>query len=265
MIGWTARFALACAAATIAAGASAKPAPIAPHAGVVIKMIDLAGGTFSMGTSSAEGQQGFPAHSVTIAPFRMAETDVTFDQYDPFARATSRALPQDEGRGRADRPVVNISWQDMHAFTAWLNTRTGHHYRLPSEAEWEYAARGGTTTQYYWGDVLTPDTVNVTGSKFKGSSPVKSFKPNPFGLYDMSGNVWQAVEDCLHPSYIGAPVDGSVWRDPACYAHIVRGGNYGSLRLGITVASRSAVGESFRSMGMGFRLAETISKSPQGK
>lgn len=245
------------AALVLACFGACRPAASQSAAGpTAITLLALEGGAFIMGTTSIEGQQGGPPHRVTIAPFKLAETDITFDQYDAFARATSRALPQDEGRGRGDRPVINVSWAEMQDYIAWLNARTGHHYRLPSEAEWEYAARGGTTTAYYWGDELDPKMANYAASKIEGPSPVKAFPPNPFGLYDMSGNVWQVVADCVHPTYDGAPADGSAWVGADCYARVVRGGSYGDIRFGITVAARGGIGETFRSMSVGFRLAE---------
>jgi formylglycine-generating enzyme required for sulfatase activity len=254
----TSRFisALGLASAFIALCACSLMASQATQDPTAIKMVAIRGGSFTMGKESDEGQQGGPPHRVTITQFELGETDITFNQYDAFARATSRPLPQDEGRGRGDFPVVNVSWLDMQDYIAWLNRRTKRHYRLPTEAEWEYAARAGTTTDYFWGDQLDPTMANSAGSIFNGPSPVKSFPANPFGLYDMSGNVWQAVADCVHPDYVGAPAEGSAWAEPHCTAHIARGGYYGSLRFGLTVVARSGIGESFRSMGLGFRLAE---------
>lgn len=221
-----------------------------------INMVAIPGGRFLMGTAAPDGQQGYPQHAVAINPFRIAETDVTFDQYDAFVRATSLPRPQDEGFGRGDRPVINVSWTEMNSFIAWLNAGTGHRFRLPSEAEWEYAARAGTTTAYYWGDTVTPHLANAGDPRFQGTSPVRAFKANAFGLYDMAGNVWQAVEDCRHATYDGAPDNGSSWVDAPCDSRIARGGFYGSITRGIRVTARSAVGETFRSMGLGFRVAE---------
>jgi formylglycine-generating enzyme required for sulfatase activity len=227
-----------------------------------IALADLPGGSYFMGVADGEEheQQAYPGHVVHIAPFRIARTDVTFAQYDAFARAVRAPLPQDEGFGRATRPVINVDRAEALAFIAWLNAGTGRHFRLPSEAEWEYAARGGTTTPYFWGDALASDYANLQGvggrDTFMTTSPVASFLPNAFGLYDMAGNVWQLVEDCRHPTLVGAPVDGSAWVGADCDSRIARGGWYSSLTRGSRVTARAAVGEGFRSMGLGFRLAE---------
>jgi formylglycine-generating enzyme required for sulfatase activity len=189
----------------------------------------------------------------------MARTTVTFEQYDLFATATERVLPQDEGLGRGAHPVINVDRQDMLEFINWLNASTGRHFRLPSEAEWEYAARAGTTSRYFWGDDPDPERANSSANAdpdhFVYTAPVASFPPNAWGFYDMAGNVWQAVSDCLHANYVGAPIDGRAWVDPGCKIRMARGGYFGSRRA-MGSASRAAIGEHFRSMGLGFRLAE---------
>jgi formylglycine-generating enzyme required for sulfatase activity len=227
-----------------------------------IDLVDLPGGAFFMGVKEGEEheQQAYPGHVVRIKPFRIAKTDVTFDQFDAFAKATGRPLPQDEGFGRGTRPVINVNRGEILDFIAWLNAGAGRHFRLPSESEWEYAARGGTTTAYYWGDSPNSDYANVQGmvgrDHFDTTSPVASFPPNPFGLFDMAGNVWQAVEDCRHSTLVGAPEDGRPWIEGLCDSRIARGGWYNSLSRGSRVTARAAVADSFRSMGLGFRLAE---------
>ncbi len=243
-------------------------APRADAATAVPKMIDIPSGVFVMGAGSdADVEQGKPRHGVHVAAFRIGETDVTFDQYDPFARATGRPLPQDEGFGRGPRPVVNITRADMLAYAAWLNRTSGQTgFRLPSEAEWEYAAHAGTRTTFYWGDAPDPARVNsalnAAPDKFPYTSPVKSFPPNGFGLYDMSGNVWQEVADCLHYDYVGAPADGRAWSDKSCFAYIVRGGSYEIFKRGLTPTARSGIGRSFASMSVGFRLAQDVRGAP---
>jgi formylglycine-generating enzyme required for sulfatase activity len=227
-----------------------------------ITMADLPGGPFVMGLKADEEheQQSYPAQNMILKPFRIAKTVVTFDQYDAFARATGQAMPQDEGMGRGTRPVINVDRQEILSFIAWLNADTGHHFRLPSEAEWEYAGRGGTTTPYYWGSAISSDYANLSVTKgrdhFIATAPVKSFLPNGFGLFDMVGNVWQVVEDCRHHDLVGMPLDGRPWVDSPCDSRIARGGWYGSLTRGSRVTARAAVADSFRSMGLGFRLAE---------
>jgi formylglycine-generating enzyme required for sulfatase activity len=239
------------------AAASEKEAVLA-----TIKMANLPGGSYFMGVPEGEEheQQAYPGHIVHIKAFRIAKTDVTFDQYDAFTRATGALSPQDEGFGRGARPVINVNRHEILSFIAWLNAGTGRHFRLPSEAEWEYAARGGSTTPYSWGDKPSSDYANLQGvhgrDVFDTTSPVASFLPNGFGLFDMAGNVWQAVEDCRHPTLVGAPTDERPWTDGPCDSRIVRGGWYHSISRGSRVTSRSVAADSFRSMSLGFRLAE---------
>jgi formylglycine-generating enzyme required for sulfatase activity len=227
-----------------------------------IHMAHLSGGAFFMGVKLGEEheQQAYPGLIVHLKPFSMATTDVTFEQYDAFARASGHALPQDEGFGRDSRPVINVNRGEMLDFIVWLNTGTGRSFRFPSEAEWEYAARGGTDTPYYWGDKPSSDYANLSNNAgrdhFVTTSPVASFLPNPFGLYDMAGNVWQAVADCTHATIGKLPTDGRPWNAADCFTHIARGGWYNSGARGSRVTARAAVAESFRSMGLGFRIAE---------
>ncbi len=136
----------------------------------------------------------------------------------------------DNSWGKRDRPVINVNWDDAQVYVRWLSTMTGKEYRLLSEAEWEYAARAGTKTAFYWGDEIDKENANCyrcenEWSKVK-TSPVGSFKPNPFGLFDMAGNVWQWVQDCWHEDYNGAPIDGSAWKTGDCEKRVVRGGSW---------------------------------------
>lgn len=144
---------------------------------------------------------------------------------------------------------------------------TGQQYRLLTEAEWEYAARAGTATAYYWGDEVGVGNANCIGcgSNWDGrqTSPVGSFKPNEFGLYDMAGEVWQWVQDCYHPDYQGAPADGSVWTSPECERPVVRGGSWGNEPRDVRSANRGKDSAGGRyNLGLGFRIARTL-LSPQ--
>ena len=164
-----------------------------------------------------------PLHPVTIAqPFYLGATEVTFAQYDAYCEATGRAKPSDAGWPERDkRPVINVDWNDARAYARWLDAMTGSGCRLPSEAEWEYAARAGTTTEYALpapdgsDDIEGKGLANCSdcGSKWDGkqTAPVGSFEPNAWGLHDMHGNVWEWVEDCWHEDYDGAPDDGRPW------------------------------------------------------
>lgn len=249
------RRALLPAAAAALAGCSSAP----EH---VPQMIDVAAGTFTMGApADADAQQGKPQHQVTIRAFRLGATEVTFDEYDAFARATERPLPQDDGLGRGNRPAVNIDRADMLAYLAWLNRTSGEHgFRLPSEAEWEYAARAGTTTGFYWGNDPDPNMANTRTNKgkdtFAQTAPVKTFPANPWGFYDIAGNVWELTADCLSPDYVGASADGAPRVTPDCFAHVARGGDYSSSRRGQRPTARVAAGDTFRSTSLGFRVAQ---------
>lgn len=226
-----------------------------------LSMVRVPPGEFVMGTLPAAGfQNGTPPHVVRVPAFRLGASEVTFDQYDAFALATGRGLPPDEGWGRGSRPVIHVGWTDVHAFIDWLNAGTGRRFRLPTEAEWEYAARAGSTSLYPWGDTvdhaLVNNSVDAGRDQWPYTAPVDQFPPNAFGLHDMLGNVWEFVQDCRHPTYEGAPADGSAWLDGACDSRIVRGGSWGSTSRGVQTAARGAASEHFESMDLGFRLAE---------
>jgi formylglycine-generating enzyme required for sulfatase activity len=159
---------------------------------------------------------------------------VTFDEYDKFAKAAHRQLPGDKGWGRGRRPVINVAWRDAVEYAQRLSAQAGKGYRLPTEAEWEYAARGGKETAYWWGKELVKGMANCKGCgsqwDAKETAPVGSFKPNPFGLYDTAGNVFEWVEDCWHDNYNGAPMNGSAWKEPGCGdSRVVRGGSYANI------------------------------------
>src|SRR5262249_4655014 len=137
----------------------------------------------------------------------------------------------DSRMGRNDKPVVNVTWEDAQQYANWLSMMTGKRYRLLTEAEWEYAARAGRSTGYYWGDQVGSGNANCNGCESQWdnqeTAPVGSFKPNDFGLYEMLGNVWQWVQDCYNPSYELAPTDGSAWLKGDCSRRIRRGGGWG--------------------------------------
>ena len=186
------------------------------------EMVVVPSGEFMMGSPSNE--QGHvdsesPQHRVSIGrPFAVSKFDVTFADWDAcvsLGGCPKEGRSDDAGWGRGKQPVIYVSWDDAKAYAVWLSTMTGKTYRLLTEAEWEYAARAGTTTAYYWGDDIGKGNANCVfcGSQWdnKQTAPVGSFAPNQFGLYDMLGNVWEWVEDCGHNNYNGAPEDGSAW------------------------------------------------------
>jgi formylglycine-generating enzyme required for sulfatase activity len=230
------------------------------------EMVVVAAGSFQMGDMQGRDQAALPVHTVKIQkPFAIGRYEVTFEEYDKFAQATGRKLPYDGGSGRGRQPVINFSWQEAVEYARWLSTEAGKHYRLPTEAEWEYVARGGTETAYWWGDQMKSGMANCAGCGSpwdeKLTAPVGSFPPNPFGLYDLTGNVWEWVEDCDHDDYNGAPADGSAWKKEGggnCYLRVFRGGawNYGV--KGLRSSFRGRGDPALRSATIGFRLLREI-------
>ncbi len=294
------------------------------------EMIVLPAGSFLMGSLPEEAERenvptlsrGNPAHwerpqhRVTIAePFAVGVTEVTVDQFLAFVSATdyrtefncsahvpgmpfaeedvshwtTPAYPQ-----TANHPVVCVNWHDVQAYVTWLSETTGATYRLPTEAEWEYAARGGTETARYWGDERQPacdyenvpdralgtDDLVTTGpyanlqQRFacddghKVAAPVGQFKPNPFGLYDMIANAREWVQDCMHDTYVGAPIDGSAWETDCQVSNLPdregdimrvrRGAGWNYLPHGMRAARRGAYPSSIRSWTLGLRVARDI-------
>lgn len=230
------------------------------------EMLVIPDGRFEMGSLPKEegrfDDEG-RRHTVTIAQaFALGKYAVTFDEWDAFAAATGAPQPDDESWGRGRRPVINVSWDDAQSYAAWLSKNTGKTYRLPSEAEWEYAARAGSQTRYPWGDAAGKNQANFDGSgshwSNKQTAPVGSFAANRFGLHDMIGNVWEWAQDCWNESYGGAPDDGQAWEAGDCLRRVVRGGSWSSSPQVARVANRYWYGPAFRSSILGFRLARTL-------
>ena len=193
--------------------------------------------------------------------FALSKCEVTFEEYAPFVAVTGRRT-NDAGRGRGSRPVINVSWEDAVAYTEWLSAQTGKNYRLPSEAEWEYAARGGTTTRYSWGDDIGRNLANCDGCGSQWddekTASVGSFPANAWGLHDMHGNVWEWVQDCWNGSYQGAPADGSAWENGDCGRRVLRGGSWIDRPRNLRAANRSRFNTGVRYFIDGFRIARTI-------
>ena len=222
-------------------------------------MMIIPAGTYDMGSRGLSGESDEqPEHQVHVGGFLLGANEVTFADYDRFVRATGGRFPDDFGWGRGRRPVVDISWADAQAYAQWLSRQTGQRYRLPSEAEWEYAARGGTKSAYWWG--YSRDSGQALcfdcGTTWDGRStaPVGSFEPNPFGLYDTAGNVMEWTLDCYHPSYNGAPIDGSAWTNPGCTSRVARGGGFGRPAKSMRSAARAQFPPDTRVNMLGFRL-----------
>ena len=236
-------------------------------------MVVIPAGRFLMGSPEDEPERSpdeSPQHEVHIAqPFTMGVHTITFDNYDGFALANEIKKPEDQGWGRDDRPVINVSWADAQAYCAWLCKQTGREYRLPSEAQWEYACRAGTQTPFYFGNTINTDQANFDGDytyngstkgKMRGmTTPVGSFPPNAFGLHDMHGNVWEWCQDAWHDSYNNAPTDGSAWESAGSQgARVLRGGSWSNYPQFARAAYRSYNNPGYRYDGIGFRVCGVV-------
>ena len=219
------------------------------------EMVQLRGGGFAMGSSSDDPSEQ-PVHQVTIRPFWIGKFPVTVQEWNACFAAKACGF---EATGRDDAPVTNVSWSDAKRFVAWLSEATRKAYRLPSEAEWEFAARGGTQTRYWWGDQLQSGMANCRDCASVASvgeaGKVGSFMPNSFGLYDMGGSIDQWVEDCWHKNYQGAPADGSAWTDNECALHVLRSGSWKNDARYIRPANRDNYDTNVRYPTHGFRVA----------
>ena len=198
--------------------------------GVSLEMVVVPGGTFLMGSSAGHGYDDErPQHSVKVASFLMGKYPVTQEQW----QAVMGWIPPCRCKG-ARRPVDRVSWNDAREFCRRLSEKTGRAYRLPSEAEWEYACRARPTTPFYVGETITTELANYVGEYTYRSEPkgvyrheateVGSFPPNAFGIYDLHGNVWEWCADAWHGNYTGAPTDGSVWESGSASHRVLRGG-----------------------------------------
>jgi len=201
-------------------------------------------------------------HLRRLLEARMGKFDVTFANWDACVSVGGCPRVGDSNFGRGTRPVINVNWNDAQQYVAWLSKMTGEPYHLLTEAEWEYAARAGATTAYYWGDEIGVGNANCNGcgSQWDGreTAPVGSFKPNAFGLYDMAGNVVQWVQDCYHSRYYGAPTDGSAWTSGDCSARVVRGGSWNDDPRILRSANRYRYLSDFGDDTLGFRVERTL-------
>lgn len=228
------------------------------------EMVVLPVGIFRMGDLSAD--RSGAAHErdsrlVAIRrPIAMGRYEVTFEDYERFVLAAGADIPNDQGWGRGRRPVINVNREDATAYAQWLSAQTGQRYRLPSEAEWEYAARAGTETKYSWGDEIGRNRANCLGcgSQWdKQTAPVGGFAANAFGLHDMHGNVWEWVADC-YGSYADAPTDGRARTDCDDGPAVARGGSWFNLPRDVRSALRGKRTPDFRDKLGGFRLVRDL-------
>ncbi len=240
------------------------------------QMVVVPAGSFGMGSPLGEAGRGDnegPVHRVTFdRPFAVGVYEVTFREWDACVAGggCNGYRPDDEGWGRGDRPVINVSWDDAQAYVRWLSRETGEGYRLLSESEWEYVARAGTTGPFHTGATISTDQANYDGNHVYGSGHrgvyrqqtvvVGRFPPNGFGLHDVHGNVWEWVEDCWRGDYAGAPVDGGAWESGGnCDWRVVRGGSWDYEPRYLRAAFRSRVTPIIRFFDiLGFRIARTL-------
>lgn len=256
-------------------GAIFQDAPFGPQ------MIVIPAGEFLMGSPDGSGgdqsdvaepersdDEG-PRRLVTISRrFALGRFAVTFDEYDAYAEATGVERPKDQGWGRGRQPVINVSAEDAEKYAKWLSEITGADYRLPSEAEWEYACRAGTDTPFWWGAKISTEQANYDGNQvynggIKGvdrgrTVPVGEFDANPWGLYQMHGNVWEWCADRWHKNYNGAPDDGRPWEDGEDASRVLRGGSWFIIPEYLRSAFRYWYRPGDRGDYIGFRLARTL-------
>ncbi|MBF0256141.1 MAG: SUMF1/EgtB/PvdO family nonheme iron enzyme [Gammaproteobacteria bacterium] len=222
-------------------------------------LIALTGGEFMMGNRTGVIAEESPYHAVNLKPYLIGRSEVTFDLYDRFAQATGRALPDDNGWGRGSMPVINISWEDAQALAAWLSQRTGKKYRLPTEAEWEYAAGASRESPYWWGYEVGENNANCfnCNSQYdrRSPAPVETFKVNPFGLHSSAGNVQEWVQDCYRKGYAQASGDGTAVEIPDCSHRVARGGSFNKPADNMKVTRRSNYPAATQVPHLGLRLA----------
>jgi formylglycine-generating enzyme required for sulfatase activity/class 3 adenylate cyclase len=238
-----------------APSAAPVPPPVTQPASVrEPETILLRGGSFAMGSNEDVSEK--PVHQVTVKPFAMGKFPVSVQEWNACAAAKVCAFV---ATGKDDAPIANVSWSDAKQYVAWLAETTRKPYRLPTEAEWEYAARGGTQTKYWWGDQLQPGMANCKNCTdipaTEQPAKVGSLKPNPFGLYDMGGGVDQWVEDCWHKNYQGAPADGSAWAEGECSSHVIRSGSWRNDARYVRPPNRDSYDTNVRYPTHGFRVA----------
>lgn len=236
--------------------------PFASH--FLAEMVPVPAGCYQMGSVDER-----PVHQVCLHAFNIGKYELTADQYDTYtdAKGFSRT---DIGYhfpsyGRENLSVSNVSWDDIQGYIAWLKLSTGRSFRLPSESEWEYAARAGSTTNFPWGDEIGVGNANCNGcgGEYDGyRSPIGSYSVNAFGLYDVIGGVGEWVEDQYYSNYDGAPNDGSSWikTELATDLRVARGGGFGGFvgQYIYSSSTRGRVSTDFRDDSLGFRMAEDI-------
>jgi formylglycine-generating enzyme required for sulfatase activity len=230
------------------------------------EMVVMPPGPFMMGSQENEegrDQNEGPQHLVTVSSqFAGGRYAITFDEWDACVAdgGCNGYRPSDDGWGRGRRPVINVSWDDAKVYVAWLSGKTGKMYRLPSEAEREYVTRAGTKTPFWWGSTISASQANyVAEEKFRSQTmPVDGFTPNPWGLFQVHGNVSEWTEDCYEPNYKNTPIDGSSQQTSNCTSHVLRGGSWDDGPSWLRSSSRGGTHADARQDTIGFRVARTL-------
>ena len=262
------------------------------------QMVYIPAGSFRMGDIQGGGREWEkPVHRVSIDAFLLGQTEVTVGQFRAFVKASGYKTETEQGDGcyvyedgswdersnanwrnpgfkqSDEEPVVCLSWNDTQRYIEWLSAKTGEQYRLPTEAEWEYAARAGSETKYFFGNSTSDFCRYANGAAnetdfswrnedcrdgYKRTAPTASFTANAFGLYDMHGNVWEWTQDCWNSSYQGAPSDGTAWLSGECSRRVLRGGSWSNIPNGLRSANRGYITTGDRYSFFGFRLARTL-------
>ncbi len=225
-------------------------------------LISLPGGEFVMGSNASDPTEK-PAHHVAInAPFAIGKYEVSVEEWNACAEASACPRIASATNAAKNSPMRDVSWDDAQQYVKWLSTISGKPYRLPTEAEWEYAIRAGTSTRYWWGEQMRTGNANCKdcGQPWQQQGPanVGSFSANPFGLYDMNGSVWEWVSDCWHNSYKGAPADGRSWDDESCRIRVIRGGSWREGATYMPSSTRFKYDASVRHSQNGLRVARDI-------
>jgi formylglycine-generating enzyme required for sulfatase activity len=251
---------------------SRESAMVAPHAGAsgdrvfqdcptCVRMVRIPAGTLMMGQGSKD-PGAVPVHKVVLRPFALSQFPVTVADWNACHADNICGPPPRMAVAQNDTPVHNVSWDDTQQFVSWISQRAGHAYRLPTEAEWEYAARANTATRFWWGDQPGVSLANCAACGGQQDShaplPVSTYQPNPFGLYGMLGGVAQWVQDCWFPNYNNAPTDGSARQSANCMKRVLRGGSFRSNLEGIMPTSRGNYDAPVRYLENGFRVARDL-------
>lgn len=254
--------AVVAAAPVAAAGPAAKAAGEITDCQACPVLIAIPAGSFTMGSNVSDPSEK-PAHTVTVAtPFAIGKYEVTVAQWNACADANACARASQASNPSPASPVRDVSWDDAQVYVKWLATTSGKPYRLPTEAEWEYAARAGTGTRYWWGEQMSVGKANCKdcGPPWRADTPGKagSFAANPWGLYDVNGSVWEWVSDCWHNSFKDAPSDAKAWEAPNCSVRVIRGGSWREGAAYMVSSSRFKYDASVRHAQNGFRVARNL-------